>query len=121
MGALFAVACTAGPLGEPGALDRAGSAGDDDLQQIDIDEDGIPNAEDNCPATANPDQDDLDADGVGDPCDDCPGDSDPEQGDENDNNVGDACEDSPPPEETPPPSPPDAGPLCPSGDDLCAG
>jgi len=116
MGALLAMACNANPFGNPGALDQAGSSDEDDLQQIDMDEDGIPNAEDNCPTTSNPTQDDLDNDGVGDPCDDCPGDADPEQGDENDNNVGDACEDEPPPASPPP----DAGPLCPNGDDLCA-
>ena len=38
----------------------------------DQDADGVPDAEDNCPDTYNPDQEDLDGDGVGDACDDCP-------------------------------------------------
>lgn len=35
----------------------------------DGDGDGVPDADDNCPGTANPDQADLDADGQGDACD----------------------------------------------------
>lgn len=35
----------------------------------DLDGDGVPNASDNCPATANPDQADCDSDGEGDACD----------------------------------------------------
>lgn len=38
----------------------------------DRDSDGIPNATDNCPAVANPDQTDADGDGIGDVCDVCP-------------------------------------------------
>ena len=36
---------------------------------VDTDGDGIPDDEDNCPATANPGQEDLDNDGTGDVCD----------------------------------------------------
>jgi Tol biopolymer transport system component len=39
----------------------------------DADDDGVPDAEDNCPATPNPDQADADGDGVGDACDTAPG------------------------------------------------
>ena len=40
----------------------------------DADGDGVPNASDNCPSTANPDQADSDGDGTGDACDGCPND-----------------------------------------------
>ncbi|WP_436793598.1 thrombospondin type 3 repeat-containing protein [Actinospongicola halichondriae] len=38
----------------------------------DVDEDGVPDEEDNCPAVANQDQADADEDGIGDVCDDTP-------------------------------------------------
>ncbi len=41
--------------------------------QPDGDGDGVPDAQDNCPATPNPDQRDTDGDGLGDACDHCPG------------------------------------------------
>ncbi len=44
--------------------------------EADADLDGVPDACDNCPATANPDQEDLDGDGQGDWCDMCPDDPD---------------------------------------------
>lgn len=43
------------------------STGDPEADQ---DGDGLPNAEDNCPAVENPDQSDIDIDGQGDWCDD---------------------------------------------------
>ena len=39
----------------------------------DADGDGVPDAQDNCPAAANADQRDGDGDGLGDACDQCPG------------------------------------------------
>jgi hypothetical protein len=42
------------------------------VQVNDADGDGIPDAEDNCPAVWNPSQQDEDGDGVGDNCDRCP-------------------------------------------------
>jgi len=47
------------------AIYNAGSAG----KCKDADGDGVNDAEDNCPATANPDQADFDLDGAGDACD----------------------------------------------------
>lgn len=40
-----------------------------DSEPTDSDGDGIPDADDNCPDTSNPDQTDSDADGLGDACD----------------------------------------------------
>ncbi len=45
-----------------------GTITNDDL---DTDNDGVPDLIDNCPETANPDQLDSDEDGIGDVCDDC--------------------------------------------------
>jgi concanavalin A-like lectin/glucanase superfamily protein/thrombospondin type 3 repeat protein len=42
---------------------------------LDADDDGVPDDSDNCPTTANPNQEDADGDGVGDACDACPGDA----------------------------------------------
>jgi hypothetical protein len=44
---------------------------------LDSDHDGVPDASDNCPAAANPDQADSDGDGIGDACDPCPSSADP--------------------------------------------
>jgi hypothetical protein len=48
------------------------SASPADDRPQDLDKDGVPDGQDNCPATANPDQKDSDGDGVGDACDQCP-------------------------------------------------
>lgn len=83
----------------------------------DQDSDGIGDAQDNCPAVANPDQTDSNGNGVGDACeppappdqdtdgiadaqDNCPLVPNSDQLDSNHNGVGDACE---PPEVTPAP------------------
>jgi hypothetical protein len=39
------------------------------LERADRDHDGVPDDEDNCPDTPNPDQSDIDFDGIGDACD----------------------------------------------------
>jgi hypothetical protein len=48
------------------------SASPVDDQPQDLDKDGVPDEQDNCPTTANQDQKDSDGDAVGDACDKCP-------------------------------------------------
>ena len=79
---------------------------------IDTDGDGVPDDQDNCPTTPNPDQVDTDGDGIGDACDPCPldpaNDADgdgvcgnvdncpatpnPDQADADGDGLGDACD-----------------------------
>jgi hypothetical protein len=59
---------------------------------LDSDGDGIPDATDNCPLHANPEQLDTDSDGVGNRCDVCVRVADPEQDDLDDDGAGDACD-----------------------------
>lgn len=72
------------------ALYAAGSSG-----KCDRDGDGVLEASDNCPSTANPTQADADGDGVGDACDSCPSDSNPTQADSDHDGVADACDPDP--------------------------
>jgi hypothetical protein len=87
---------------------------DDTLQAVelikleDVDEDGVPDEEDNCPEVANPEQEDTDEDGIGDACDpdlidtdedgvvdaedNCPEVANPEQEDADEDGIGDACD-----------------------------
>ncbi|MFA6270394.1 MAG: thrombospondin type 3 repeat-containing protein, partial [Candidatus Paceibacterota bacterium] len=58
----------------------------------DTDQDGVPDYTDNCPSTANSNQEDRDGDGVGDACDNCISNANANQADENQNGVGDICE-----------------------------
>jgi len=60
------------------------------IAQDDLDGDGIPDAEDNCPTVPNADQADGDGDGVGDVCDNCPLAFNPDQSDGD--GVGDVCD-----------------------------
>lgn len=75
------------------------------LFDSDDDGDGVPNGNDNCPATPNPDQLDTDGDGVGNACDadddndgvadtadNCPLNSNPDQADFDLDGIGDACD-----------------------------
>lgn len=78
------------------------------LPEEDVDGDGIPNVEDNCPDVFNPNQSDLDGDGLGDMCDpdddddgvddaddNCPYSSNPGQADSDGDGVGDSCDNCP--------------------------
>ena len=72
--------------------------GGDTPPSDDQDGDGIPDAQDNCPNVANPDQADSELtflggpDGVGDACDNCSTVYNPDQADTDGDGVGDACE-----------------------------
>jgi len=68
----FALACSTACLGEIGfwSDDDDVSEPDASVQPGDSDGDGIADADDNCPAVANPGQADQDGDGVGDLCED---------------------------------------------------
>ncbi|MEM7246108.1 MAG: hypothetical protein AAF533_12245 [Acidobacteriota bacterium] len=58
----------------------------------DLDDDGIPDEDDNCVSVLNPSQQDADDDGLGDACDNCPDDENALQEDGDDDGVGDACD-----------------------------
>jgi len=58
----------------------------------DVDGDGTPDAQDNCPQVANAGQSDGDGDGVGDACDNCPADANPGQADLDGDKVGNVCD-----------------------------
>ncbi len=88
--------------------DDADTDGDGVLncQDPDRDGDGVGNADDNCPGTANPDQLDTDGDGIGDVCaddidgdgvgnadDNCPAVANPDQFDPDNDGKGNACDD----------------------------
>src|ERR1700690_618726 len=62
------------------------------LAPDDQDDDGVPDAIDNCPTVANPAQSDLDADGRGDACDNCVLVENTDQTDTDGDGIGDACD-----------------------------
>ncbi|MCB9530015.1 MAG: MYXO-CTERM sorting domain-containing protein [Myxococcales bacterium] len=62
---------------------------------VDSDDDGICDAEDNCPQTPNPDQADADGDGVGDACDNCRDVANPDQANNDGDARGNACDTCP--------------------------
>jgi hypothetical protein len=64
-------------------------------RNIDRDGDGIPDVDDNCPDTPNPDQLDSDGDGRGNVCDNCPTTANPGQADGDGDGVGDLCDNCP--------------------------
>lgn len=98
---------------EPAEL-SAGEVFDLMMGTPDVDCDGVPNREDNCKITFNPDQEDTDKDGTGDVCegdnakldsrcdldgdgifdrdDNCPLVCNPDQTDKNKNGTGDVCD-----------------------------
>jgi hypothetical protein len=67
----------------------------DPSEPPDGDADGVPDADDVCPAIADPGQEDADADGHGDVCDGCPETADPTQADADADAAGDACDPCP--------------------------
>jgi hypothetical protein len=62
------------------------------LGDLDMDGDGVPDDQDNCPSTPNATQKDSDEDGIGDECDNCPDDPNDDQVDTDEDDVGDACD-----------------------------
>ncbi len=91
----------------------------------DVDQDGHPDAEDNCFSTPN-DQSDADQDGVGDACDNCLTRANPDQWDSDGDTLGDACDNCPRdynPEQDPaacaPPGPDGDGDFYPDAFDNC--
>lgn len=58
----------------------------------DTDDDGIPDALDNCPLVSNPDQADQDGDGIGDACDNCLLVANSDQDDLDGDGLGNACD-----------------------------
>src|SRR5206468_3213740 len=68
----------------PPAPDSCGQPGD-------VDCDGVPDDQDDCPAVPNPDQADREGDRIGDACDNCPSDRNPDQGDGDGDGEGDVC------------------------------
>ena len=73
----------------PDGRTRTASAG---FPANDLDLDGIPNEQDNCPSTYNPAQNDRDGDGVGDACDNCPDKKNTGQADRDGDGIGDVCD-----------------------------
>jgi len=61
----------------------------------DTDSDGRGDSCDNCPQTANPNQEDSDGDGVGNVCDKCPAVSNPDQLDTDEDGRGNVCDNCP--------------------------
>jgi hypothetical protein len=69
--------------------------GEGDACDPDADNDGVPNATDNCRLVANANQLDSDGDGLGDACDNCAVSPNPTQEDTDGDGVGDACDTCP--------------------------
>jgi hypothetical protein len=79
--------------GDPdGTQDRTSTGEAWVISNADIDGDGVRNLDDNCPETANADQEDADGDGLGDACDNCPNDANEDQVDSDLDGTGDVCD-----------------------------
>ncbi|MBU0962851.1 MAG: thrombospondin type 3 repeat-containing protein [Nanoarchaeota archaeon] len=65
------------------------------VESPDADNDGVPDAVDNCIDTPNSNQQNSDNDGVGDACDNCPLKTNPSQTDNDNDDVGNACDNCP--------------------------
>ncbi|MBI1227062.1 MAG: OmpA family protein [Bacteroidetes bacterium] len=61
----------------------------------DVDNDRVPDVDDNCKDISNPDQADKDGDGKGDVCDNCPNEPNPDQADKDNDGKGDVCDNCP--------------------------
>lgn len=84
-------------VGPPTDTDMDGVANDCDIcegfpDNVDVDQDGVPSGCDNCPATANADQQNSDGDDLGDVCDNCPRRENPDQEDFDGDLIGDTCD-----------------------------
>lgn len=83
------------------------------VDRADTDNDGVPDADDNCPEFFNPDLKDFDFDGVGDPCDNCVIVPNDDQTDSDGDGIGDACDSNePPPADTDGDGVPNGGDNC---------
>ncbi len=83
--------CMALPQSAPAAAPGSSTT----AQAGDADADGVPDADDNCPAMSNPDQANGDGDAAGDACDSCPTLSWPDLTDSDGDGLGDACDNCP--------------------------
>jgi hypothetical protein len=92
------------PDADPNAPDAAAGSPDaatpdaappDAMPILDLDGDGIEDADDNCLVDPNPGQYDEDNDGVGNECDNCPHVANPDQATLDGDLVGDACDPNP--------------------------
>ena len=83
-----------GPGGQGGgAVVDAGRVADSAVGPPgDADDDGVPDASDNCPRSANFSQEDVDGDALGDACDNCPQQANRDQADTDADGQGDVCD-----------------------------
>lgn len=83
-----------GPRPNPGRWEEGWGAVKDhpDILDEDGDDDGVDDADDNCPFIPNATQADTDRDRRGDACDNCPMDSNPTQRDRDQDGLGDPCD-----------------------------